>query len=118
MEMKVTKWFKDYLTSKSSQLLESLLMMILFILPLGVSLIVLQFRSKASSVSNLSVHTTDRSVWQFVYPGFMLVAIDPMLFKTIIKTKNDNFQRWVERNKYTLSFLLALIIVCLMLVKL
>ena len=91
MKLEVTKWITDTLAEFFKQLLERLFRIILFCLPLGVYLILIEFRNKVSSISNLSVFTEDNSVW------------------------HNDFQKWVERNKYILSFLLALSIVAFML---
>lgn len=115
MKLEVTKWITDTLAEFFKQLLERLFRIILFCLPLGVYLILIEFRNKVSSISNLSVFTEDNSVWQHVFPGFILVAVDPMLFKNEINKRHNDFQKWVERNKYILSFLLALSIVAFML---
>ena len=115
MKLEVTKWVTDFLAEFFKQLLERLFRIVLFCLPLGVYLTLIEFRSKVSSISNISVFTEDNSVWQHIFPGFILVAVDPMLFKNEISRRHADFQKWVERNKYILSFLLALSIVLFML---
>lgn len=115
MKLEVLKWLTDFLAEFFKQLLERLFRIVLFCLPLGVYLTLIEFRSKVSSISNISVFTNDNSVWQHIFPGFILVAVDPMLFKNEINQRHSAFQKWVERNKYTLSFLLALSIVVFML---
>ena len=115
MKLEVTKWITDFLADFFKQLLERLFRIVLFCLPLGVYLILIEFRNKVSSISNISVFTEDNSVWQHIFPGFILVAVDPMLFKNEISKRHTAFQKWVERNKYILSFLLALAIVVFML---
>lgn len=117
MKTEVTKWIIDSLINLIKQFTEIVLRCLLFILPMGVYLLLLQFRNKVSSISNISVYTTDKSVWQHVFPGFILVAVSPDLFKNELKNINTKFQNFIERNKYTLSFLLALSIVCIMFLK-
>ena len=112
MKLEVTKWILDFTLSVLKNSVEFILRILLFLLPLGVYLFLLEFRSKVSSISNLSVFTTEKSVWQHIYPGFILVAIDPNLFKAKIGEINNSFQKWIEKNKYTLAFLAAFLLVC------
>ncbi len=114
MKLEVFKWLTDFFSEFSKQLLERLLRVILFCLPLGVYLTLIEFRSKVSSISNISVFTTDKSVWQHIFPGFILVAIDPKLFKDEINKRKMVIQKWIEQNRYILSFLAAFLIVLLM----
>lgn len=117
MNLVVYTWFKEFLKGLFWQIAERVLRVLLFLMPLGFYLTILQFRSKASKVSSLSAFTNDNSVWQHIFPGFALVAMDPSLFKNSIKKNNELLQAWVQRNKYTLSFLFALILVLYMLIK-
>ena len=97
MKIEVTKWAFDTITSFFKQSIEVLLRCLLFILPIGVYLILLQFRNKVSSISNISVYTTDKSVWQHVFPGFILVAVSPDLFKSELKNININYPGTAEQ---------------------
>ena len=115
MKLEVTKWIIDFLTELFKQFLERFFRIVLFCLPLGVYLMLIEFRSKVSSMSNISIFTKDNSVWQHVFPGFILVAIDPMLFKNEINKKCIDFQRWIEKYKYILSVIFALFIIVFML---
>ena len=117
MKLEVTKWVVDFLLGASKQCSEFLLRCLLFLLPLGVYLMLLEFRSKVSSTSNLTNYTKDESIWQHVFPGFILVAINPNLFKNDIKRINNNFQEWIKQNKYTLISLFFFLIILLMLLK-
>lgn len=117
MNLIVYNWFKEFLKGFIWQIAERLLRILLFLLPVGVYITMLQFRSKASKVSSLTVFTKDNSVWQYIFPGFALVAIDPSMFKNAIKKRNEEFQFWIQNNKYTLSFLFALLMVLIILWK-
>ena len=77
MKLTILNWFKDELIPLIGKLIEILFRILLFILPLGVFLIIIQYRGKVSKVSNLSVYTNEESVWQHIYPGFALIAISP-----------------------------------------
>ena len=78
-------------------------------------MLLLQKRSKASKISNIMVYTNDRSIWQHVFPGFILVAIEPDEMKKFFTNLNNNFKAFVERNKYLLALLFMASIVGLML---
>lgn len=115
MKLEVTKWVVDFSVNVMKQFSEFLLRSILFLLPLGVYMFLLEYRNKVSKISNLLVYTKDHSVWQHVFPGFILVAIDPGSFKNSVNAKQDAIHKWIEKHRYVLSFLFALILVSFML---
>lgn len=117
MNLIVYNWFKEFLKGLFWQISERLLRVILFLLPMGLYLMLLQFRSKASKVSSLTAFTNDKSIWQHVFPGFILVAIDPDMFRNMVRNQNEALQAWVQRNRYTLCFLLAFIMVIYIILK-
>lgn len=114
MKLTVLSWFSDFTKVLIGRLIEIIFRVILFLLPLGLYMFILQQRSKVSSVSNLTVYTKDESVWQHVFPGFILVAIQPNQFKEFIKVKKDSIQKWIKDNKYLLALLFMSLIVTLM----
>jgi hypothetical protein len=77
-------------------------------------MILLQKRSKASKVSSLMTFTNDRSVWQHIFPGFILVAIEPDVLNNFLTNLNNSFKVWVERNKYALAILFMSTIVSIL----
>lgn len=117
MKLEVTKWVIDFVLKLLSKIIEIAFRVILFLLPMGLFLILVQFRKKISKVSNLSVYTTEHSVWQHIFPGFALVAFNPEQFRGVLLDKKSKFQLWVSDNKYILSFLFMLVIVVLMYLK-
>lgn len=114
MKLTVSEWFLEWGKQFLGRLIEITFRVLLFLLPLGVYMTLLQYRSKASKVSNLSIYTKDESVWQHIFPGFILVSIEPEQFKAYVNGKKSAFQSWVNENKYILSFLFALLIIALM----
>ena len=117
MKLTVLTWLKEFLINFIGKAIEVLFRIILCMLPLGVYLLVVQSRRKASSVSNLSVFTTTTSVWQHVFPGFILIAIDPkVLEKEVLKVKG-NIDRWVNSNKYIIALLFMIFIVTYMILS-
>lgn len=117
MKLTVLNWFKDALITFVGRAIEILFRIILFILPLGVYLYIIQSRNKASKVSNISVYTTDESVWQHIFPGFILVAVDPNVFKKAIARTKGNIQLWVQANRYILGLIFMILIVLLMVIS-
>ena len=117
MKLTVLNWFKDVLLIWIAKLIEITFRIILFLLPLGIYLLLIQGRGKVSKVSSLSTFTNDKSVWQHIFPGFILVAIDSDQFKNAYLKAHGDFQTWVSRHKYTLAFLFMTAIVCLMIMN-
>lgn len=114
MKLIVLSWLKDVLKGFIGKTIEILFRVFLFFLPLGLFMFILQHRNKVSKVSNLTVYTTDESVWQHVFPGFILVAVDPNQFKNFIKSKKDSIQKWIKDNQYLLTMFFMTLIVILM----
>ena len=117
MQLTVLEWLKDFLVTFIGRAVEILFRGILLILPLGVYLWLIQNREKASTIRNISVYTTDESKWQHIFPGFILVAIDPNAFKKSVNKIRSKVQIWIMNNKYILSLLFAASIVILMVLK-
>lgn len=117
MKLTVLTWLRDASIAFIGRVIELIFRIILFILPLGLYLTLIQSRAKASKISSLQVFTNDNSCWQHIYPGFILVAIDPNLFKTKYTEVKKNIQTWISNNKYILAFLFMLIVVALMVIS-
>ena len=114
MKLIVLTWLKDSSITFIGKSVELLFRSILCILPLGLYMILLQKRSKASKVSSLMTFTNDRSVWQHIFPGFILVAIEPDVLNNFLTNLNNSFKAWVERNKYALAILFMATIVSIL----
>ena len=114
MKLTVLNWLKDSSKNLIGRSIELLFRFILCILPLGLYMILLQKRSKASKVSSLMTFTNDRSVWQHIFPGFILVAIEPDVLNNFLTNLNNSFKAWVERNKYALAILFMATIVSIL----
>ena len=114
MKLIVLNWLKDILIPFIGKSIELVFRSVLCLLPLGLFMLVLQKRKKASAVSSISVYTNERSKFQFVFPGFLLVSIEPNSLDTLLIQIKGNFQSWVNRNKYIISFLFMLTIVLIM----
>ena len=114
MKLTVMEWFKDASVALIGRLIEVLFRTILFLLPLGIYLFLVQSREKASTIRNISVYTNDESRWQHVFPGFILVAVDPSGFKKSINKIKGNIQNWISSNKYILEVLFMIAVVALM----
>jgi len=117
LKANITQWVVDFINVLFKKVVEYLLRLIWFFLPMGLFLILLQLRTNASKVSNLSVYTNDKSVWQQIFPGFILVAIDKDYLRNYTQSKKQLFQKWIENNKYVLCFLFMFLVVVIMIVK-
>ena len=114
MKLTVLKWLGDSSVALLGRLIELTFRIILCFLPLGVYMILLQKRQKASSINTISVYTNERSKFQHVFPGFILVAVEPNFLNATITKVRDNIQNWVQRNKYLLALAFMAIIIVLM----
>ena len=117
MKLTVLSWLRDALIPFIGKIIELIFRGILFVMPLGVYLCLIQSRSKVSKISNITVFTKDESVWQHVFPGFILVAIEPDSFKKSVARTKASIQSWVLNNKYILSLLFMATIVLLMILN-
>lgn len=117
MKLTVLTWLRDASIIFIGRAVELIFRLILFLLPLGVYLFLIQSRAKASKVSSLQTFTNDNSCWQHIYPGFILVAVDSDLFKKKYSEVKRKFQTWISDNKYILAFLFMLLIVILLVVS-
>ena len=77
-------------------------------------MLILQGRSKVSSVSNLSAFTNDKSVWQHVFPGFMLVSVDQKQFRSRVVKVRDSIQSWIKENRSLLDALFMIAVVAVL----
>lgn len=112
----ILTWIKEFILSTLKSIGEFTARIIWLILPLGVFILLIQMRSKASGIRSISAFTNDNSEFQAIFPGYYLISVNPNEMKEhMIKTKNI-FQKWVENNKYVLCFSLALCVVLLMLI--
>lgn len=117
MRLTVLKWIMDSSVGFLGRLVELIFRTSLCLLPLGFYMALIQKRSKVSKVSSLLTFTNDRSVWQHVFPGFILVAIEPDEMNKFFTNLNNKFKIWVERNRYLLALLFMSIIVGLLILS-
>ena len=117
MKLTVLTWLKDSSITLIGRTIEILFRIILFLLPLGVYLFLIQSREKASAVSSLATFTNDESRWQHIFPGFILVTIDHLSFKKGAAKVKANIQMWLSNNKYWLTALFMVIVIILLFVS-
>ena len=117
MKLTVLKWIADGSVGFLGRLIELIFRTFLCLLPLGFYMALIQKRNKVSKVSSLLTFTNDRSVWQHVFPGFILVAIEPDEMDKFFTNLNSKFKAWAERNKYLLALLFMTIIVGLLILS-
>ena len=117
MKLTVLSWLRDELVVYLGKLVELFFRLLLLVLPMGLYLLLIQGRSKASSIRTILDSTEDNSRWQHIFPGFILVAIDPNATKSAYNRIKINVQSWINGNKYLLGFMFMTLIVTLMLIK-
>ena len=117
MKLTVINWLKDASITFIGRIIEILFRIILFLLPLGVYLLLIQHREKASSTSNISVFLNDESRWQHIFPGFILVTINHRSFQNSFLKIRAIIQAWISNNKYIIGLLFMIAVVVLMLVS-
>ena len=115
MKLTVLTWFKDFSIGIIGKLIEFTFRSILCFLPLGIYMLIIQGRTKASAISSISVYTNANSVWQHVFPGFILVAIDPKVLEKRATAIKKSVDEWVNLNKYLLALIFMILVVALML---
>lgn len=115
MRLTVLTWLRDSLIGLIGRTIEIIFRVILCLLPLGAYLLLIQLRSKASSIRNILNVTEDNSIWQHIFPGFILVAINPNVLKEHYNKSKKEFQNWIKDNKYILTFICMSLIVALLL---
>ena len=117
MKLTVLTWLRDELLGNLGKLIEILFRLVLLVLPMGLYLLLVQGRSKASSIRTILDSTEDNSRWQYIFPGFRLVAVDPNAAKTTYSKFKINVQSWINSNKYLLGFIFMTLVVTLMIIK-
>ena len=117
MELTVMRWLRDFLVPLIGKTVELLFRVLLCLLPLGVYMVILQKRVKASSTRTISVYTKENSKFQHVFPGFLLVSIDPDSLSSYLARTHNNIQNWIQRNKYIIALLFMSAIVGLMILS-
>lgn len=117
MKLTVLTWLRDELLGNLGKLIEILFRLALLILPMGLYLLLIQGRQKASSIRTILDSTEDNSRWQYIFPGFILVAVDPNVARTTYLKFKIAVQSWINNNKYLLGFMFMTLVVTLMIVK-
>lgn len=117
MKLTVLEWLVSSLVPILGRTIELLFRVVLVLMPLGVYLLLIQKRSRASAVSSLSTYTNDKSRWQHIFPGFILISINPDDLSNFMNNKKSRLQTWVRDNKYLLSLLFMGSVVFLMILS-
>ena len=96
MKLTVLTWLRDSSIVLLGRTIEIIFRIILFLTPLGVFLLLIQMRDKASTIRTISVYTEDGSVWQHIFPWFILVSVDPKSFKKSSTKIRNKISFWAE----------------------
>ena len=116
MKLTVLTWLRDSSINLIGRTIELIFRTLLFFLPLGLYLLLIQMREKASAVSSLTAFTNDESRWQHIFPGFILITIDHQSLKRFVAKTKTNIQTWIATNKYIIGVLFMILVIALMIV--
>lgn len=79
-------------------------------LPLWFFMVIMQLRDKNNKATAISTFVKDNSEFQYIFPGYILVAVDP----TSLRKWHKNFMRivydYLNTNKWLLIISLLIII--------
>ena len=117
MKLTVLTWLRDSSINLLGRTIELIFRALLVLLPLGMYLLLIQSREKASVVSSLTAFTTDDSRWQHIFPGFILVTVDHQSLKKGAAKAKLKLQMWISSNKYIIGMIFMIIMVALMLIN-
>ena len=114
MDLVIVKELGKKLLVLLGKTIEFIFRCILCALPLGVYMLILQSRKKASSARVIAGYINDDSKWQYVFPGFMLISADSTSLTKFVTKVHKGVQNWIQENKYILALVFMCIVVGLM----
>ena len=114
MKLTVLTWLRDSSINLIGRTIELLFRILLFFLPLGLYLLLIQMREKASAVSSLTAFTNDESRWQHVFPGFILITVNHQSFRRSLNKLKSSTQLWISSNKYLIEVLFMILLLLLL----
>ena len=117
MKLTVLTWLRDSSIKVVGRLIEFIFRAILFFLPLGVYLLLIQTREKVSATSSLSTFTTDNSRWQHVFPGFILVTINQQSLRKSMNNIKMTTQVWISSNKYIIEVIFMILVIAILIIN-
>lgn len=117
MKLTVLTWLRDSSINLIGRTIEFVFRTVLFLLPLGVYLLLIQMREKASATSSLTAFINDESRWQHIFPGFILITVDHQNLKRSINSVKIKAQTWISSNKYLIEVLFMIAVLTLMVVS-
>lgn len=89
--------------------IEKICILLYCLLPIGFFMLLMSFRTKNHKATAIGTYTNEKSEFQHIFPNYILVIVEPAWLRRGIEIRINNFQKWVEKYKYLLLTLLALI---------
>ena len=89
-------------------LLEKLMVLLYCLLPMGLFMLLMSLRTKNHKATAIGTFTNERSEFQHIFPNYILVIVEPNLFKKDIRDKIYKLN--VFLSEYTGVILLGLLI--------
>lgn len=90
---------------------EYVLRFIYLCLPLGLFMFMMSLRKKCNSITAIDVYANEKAVFQQVYPGALLVLIEPKAFLDRCKVLSMKAETFIEVHKYSIFACLLFIII-------
>lgn len=89
---------------------EYILRFIYLCMPIGIFMLAMSLRKKCNSITALDIFANDKAVFQHVYPGVLLVLLEPKAFLDSCKINMAKLEALISWHKYTIISLLLFLI--------
>jgi hypothetical protein len=91
-------------------LLEKLLIFLYCLLPIGVFMLLMSFRSKNHKATAIGTFTNERSEFQHIFPNYILVIVEPAILKKDIYNKLNSLNSFLRKYAALLIFCLLILL--------
>ena len=85
--------------------LEKICVLIYLLLPIGLFMLIMGFRTKNHKATAIGTFTNDRSEFQHIFPNFILVTVEPKLLQKTLNDKLQQLDKFMEKYKTVLILL-------------
>lgn len=101
-------------------LLEKVCVLLYCLLPIGLFMLIMSFRSKNHKTTALSTFTNENSEFQHIFPNYLMVVVEPKYLKRLVNKKINEINEFNNKYKWVylvLIMLLLFLILTIMIVK-
>ena len=78
-------------------LLEKIFILLYCLLPIGLFMLLMSFRTKNHKATAISTFTNENSEFQHIFPNFMLVIVEPNMLKRSIIKRINGFNNFLQK---------------------